>query len=959
MPLTLVTGPANAAKAGWVLSAFREALDRAAGGRLTAPEPLLVVPTAADVEPYQRELAASGAVFGGEVVTFAGLVRLAAQRTGCHARPLGRVARERVVAAAVADTQLERLRDSAATGGFAAAAGRLFAELQRTLVTPARLRVALRAAGTPAHAEEIADLYSAYARRLERLDRVDQEGHAWRVLDALRADPAAWGGRPVFLYGFDDLTPTQLDALETLVRVVGVDVTVSLPYERGRAAFAGRAATVEALRPLAEADGRVVELADRPEYYGAPALHHLERHLFEDRPAPASPNGAVRLLEAGGERAEAELAGAAVLELLHDGVAPHDIAVLVPQRQDAALLEQVLEDFGVPVEQDGRLPLARTRLGAGLLAFARCALGTGSAGDLITWLRTPGKLHRPELADELEARLRRRAVEEVPAARAVWEELAGAPLHELDGLAAAARDGLDPFLSALEAELDRIWTAPHRRRAVLLAPEASLDARLAAEVRGAGAELRALAAAGLSCTAEEALEALAGIGVRADPGTPGGVLVAEPAAVRARRFRAVLLLGLQDGAFPARPVPEPFLPDDDRRELARAGGLVLPLHEDVLARERHLFYTAVSRAREVLFLSFRTTDEEGEPQLPSPFVEDVRDLFTEELWTSRGRRLLAEVTWPPAQAPTPQELRRARTARAPGAEPPPLAAPELPLPVAEVVSATDLERFAACGVRWLVESVLRPRRLEPDPEPMRRGSLAHDLLAELLVRLDGPLSPAVHERAAAELRGLVAGVPVRGAAERARLRALEADLLRWLKAECEADTGMRPERLEWSFGRDGDEAPPVEIGSLKVSGRIDRVDVAGGVAVIRDYKNSTGYPAARWVEDDRLQGALYAEAVRQLLGKEPVGAVYQPLAGADLRPRGAAAAGSPVAAGLVGRDVLEPEDFAVLMEQLRSRAAAVAAQMREGRVSPCAERCTPRGCAYPGICRAPETGGPE
>ncbi len=51
MPLTLITGPANAAKAGAVLERFRAAL---------ALEPLLVVPTAADVEHYQRELAGGG-----------------------------------------------------------------------------------------------------------------------------------------------------------------------------------------------------------------------------------------------------------------------------------------------------------------------------------------------------------------------------------------------------------------------------------------------------------------------------------------------------------------------------------------------------------------------------------------------------------------------------------------------------------------------------------------------------------------------------------------------------------------------------------------------------------------------------------------------------------------------------------------------------------------------------------
>jgi hypothetical protein len=56
VPLTLITGPANAAKAGAILDRFKAA---------TPLEPLLVVPTSADVEHYGRELATSGAVFGG------------------------------------------------------------------------------------------------------------------------------------------------------------------------------------------------------------------------------------------------------------------------------------------------------------------------------------------------------------------------------------------------------------------------------------------------------------------------------------------------------------------------------------------------------------------------------------------------------------------------------------------------------------------------------------------------------------------------------------------------------------------------------------------------------------------------------------------------------------------------------------------------------------------------------
>ena len=84
------------------------------------------------------------------------------------------------------------------------------------------------------------------------------------------------------------------------------------------------------------------------------------------------PNGAVRLLEAGGERAEAELVGASVLELLRDGMAPEDIAVLV--RSGADLFAQVLETYGIPVARERRTPFAHTRLGTGVLAFARAAL---------------------------------------------------------------------------------------------------------------------------------------------------------------------------------------------------------------------------------------------------------------------------------------------------------------------------------------------------------------------------------------------------------------------------------------------------------------------------------------------------------------------------------------------------------------------------------------------------------
>src|SRR3984885_11816413 len=182
MPLTLVLGPANSAKAGEVLGAFAAAAQRGA---------ILVVPTAVDASHYARELASEGEVLGS-VLTFSGLARQIANRTGYAARRLSPLQRERVLEHALAGIEFDAMREAAATAGFPQAAGELIAELQRSLVTPQRFVAAMRtwAAEDPrraAYATDVAAIYRAYAARLDQLGRVDAELYAWRALDKLRA----------------------------------------------------------------------------------------------------------------------------------------------------------------------------------------------------------------------------------------------------------------------------------------------------------------------------------------------------------------------------------------------------------------------------------------------------------------------------------------------------------------------------------------------------------------------------------------------------------------------------------------------------------------------------------------------------------------------------------------------------------------------------------------------------
>lgn len=949
MPLTLITGPANAAKAGAVLDRLRASLAR---------EPLLVVPTSADERHYARELARDGIVFGAEVTTFPWLMRDVARKAGVRVKPLGRLARSRVVRAAIEDVPLRELAASAASPGFPDALGDLFSELQRSLAGPARFGAAVRAwreAGTaPAHAAELAALYSAYHRRLDALGATDTDGLARAALDKLRE---TWEGRPLLLYGFDDLTPAQLDLVETLVRHTDTDVTVALSYEPGRAALAGSAGTVELLKPLAREH---VALEARSEHYAESArnaLHHLERGLFEPFPSKLSPNGAVRLLEAGGERAEAELVGASVLELLRDGMAPEDIAVLV--RADAELFAQVFEGYGIPVARERRVPFAHTRLGAGVLAFARAALPGGTAGDVVTWLRTPGKIDG-DRADRLEVAVRREEARTARDARYQWSRLGG-ELPELDELAAAAQEeGVEPFLARLLAEAEAIWTAPHVRRADVLDPAAEADARAARALRSAVGELLRLAEhdPALAGGPEELLQALAATEVReTEADAAPGVLLADPLAIRARRFRAILVCGLQEGELPRRPQPEPFLDDGARAALAIASGLVLARHETTLPRERSLFYACVSRPEEALFLSFRSSDEEGGPQQPSPFLDDVRALFTDELWDERGRRLLAEITWKPGEAPTPHELRRAQAAAGRHKPAPaPLGAPKDAAALAVLAardreSARGLETFATCPVKWLVENVLRPGPVDPDPEAVRKGSHAHNVLEATLRKLEARtgsarLTPASLPDALESLRAAIDELSKtqRTTTAKAAARALEVDLERYIRHEATTGAEYEPRQLEWSFDA-------LMIDGVAVSGRVDRVDVKGDRAIVRDYKGRTVHPGARWAEDGRIQAALYALAVREQLGVSIVGALYQPIGTADQRPRGVVR--DDVPGRYVNGDVSDAETLDERLEAAREVAARAAADLRAGRIQPCPDRCAYNGgCAHPGICRA-------
>ncbi|MEA2396963.1 MAG: hypothetical protein QOK25_519, partial [Thermoleophilaceae bacterium] len=814
MPLTLVTGPANAGKAGEVLGGYRARLDQ---------EPILVVPAFRDVQHAQRELAGQGAVFGARVVRFAWLFETVAERCGAplsRGRRASRVQRQLVVEHAIRSTGFEALASTAERPGFVRAASRLVAELGRSMVDPPRFTQALRAwAGdgpNRARADDIASLYAAYRETLAQARLVDDELFAGTALAALREDPAGFGATAVFVYGFDDFTPLELELLEQLAGPAGSPVSVSLPYEAGRAAFEAVRPTFERLAAVAE---RHVELPASSEHYdpgSREALHHLERRLYEPISERPSPGDAVRLHVAGGERAEVELVGAEVLGMLRAGTPAGQVAVVFRDTAPyASLVDRVFAAYGIPFSLERWVPLSHTGLGGGVLALLRCATGDATADDLIAYLRTPGRLDEAGLADWLESEVRQAGARTAEEARELWEDRRW-PLTELDRLAQA---GAVPALAAqLDEEAERLFARPYERDAHVFAEDEVEDPRTREALRTALAQVAALGGAGLATDRGRLHDLLAELPVRlgADP-APDRVQVARPESIRARRFHAVFVCGLQEGEFPRQSSPEPFLSDDERRELARATGLVLPFRDDRPARERYLFYACASRAERVLALSWRDTDEEGAPQVRSFLVDDVRDaLDAAGLDAGLRARPLAQVTWSPDDAPTEVEWRRAVAFAGPDrvfAPPDRLESDEVlaELRSRDRVSAAALESYSDCPVKWLVERFLHPEALEPDPEPMVRGRYAHAVL-ELTYRrlfertgsrrIDPETLPEAERILLEALRERQDEFRISPTATRVRtaVRRLEFDLLRHLRAEAEAGGRFEPTELELEFG---------------------------------------------------------------------------------------------------------------------------------------------------------------
>ncbi|HEY3051610.1 MAG TPA: PD-(D/E)XK nuclease family protein, partial [Gaiellaceae bacterium] len=728
--LTLLSGPANAGKVALLLERYLAALDR---------DPVLIVPHGSDVERIERELLDTcGALLSGDIGTFDDLFERIA-RAGGSTRPVATDAqRQLIVRTAVSATSLNGLGASSRFSGFSDALGQTLAELESGLVEPDEL------------SGDLSLLYAAYRGELEKLGLWDRDLRRRHAANLVAGELDAWSARPVFAYGFEDLTGAQWALLEALAG--RTEVTVSLPYEPNRAPFESLARTSADLSSLAA--GRIEELPPRYGEVAPPALAHLERHLFADRPPPGPQlDGAIRFLEGAGARGTLELVADEVLQLIRSGTKPQEILLVCPSvERQRAHLETALTALGVPYAIEGRIRIGKTAFGQALLSFLRFEWHGGGRHDLYGFLRSPFSGLARAHVDYLEGRLRGRAVSDPERVVEETLKLRGQPLRVLD----AFRAEPEP-LEAVRTLVRSMVRAAYGLDAPPVGEDAVLDLRAQRAVSELLDELQDWLDLGEGLTREELYAALDRATLRLARGDePGRVAVTDLLRARTRRTEIVFLLGLEEGSFPRRQQGSPFLGDEERRAIDEASRRARLARPDTVSRERYFFYTACSRPSRRLYLVREAATDDGSPREPSPFWDETRALFDADdvaRWTKR--RPLAELTWRIEAAPTERERLRALSALAAGDEDEALAlayangwdrrlmraqnAFSRPtkltdaalldeLRAKETFSVTELELFADCSSVWFLERVIGPRTIDGEVDARLRGSVAHQAL---------------------------------------------------------------------------------------------------------------------------------------------------------------------------------------------------------------------------------------
>ncbi|GHU69523.1 ATP-dependent helicase/deoxyribonuclease subunit B [Clostridia bacterium] len=847
--------------------------------------------------------------------------------------------------------------------GFAQRMADQIGEFKCAGQTPASvLELASRCEGAlRAKLSDMAHIFSEYEELLSG-QFADGEDVQREMLRRLPASGVLSGAR-VWVYGFDLIVPSMVDLFCTAAKTAR-SFTIALTWDKSDVPdarlYAPARATLDRLARGFVRSGIVYNhehLAD--DLDAAWPMRYLDKALFARKAEPYT--GQERNIEMVSEslspHTEAEAAAARTLRLIASGYRPDDIRVLHAQLDKyGGELTRAFSRMGIPVYIDLKRPAFTHPFFLGLLGAIDFAAKDSPTAALSDWIHSGFSELNDDEVSELDAYARSHALDgprwlypfdaptpfplsddetKLRARNESWRQLAVEPLLDLrramhraersgeyaralwtfteeaglfDKLT-ALRDGLTARGMRLEAgNTAQVWQ-------LWLNLLDQLDALLA------GRQVSAALAARIVRTGIEALE------LGALPPERGRVMIGQIGRMKVGRVRAVLALGLSDGALVSD--GGGLLTDSELLETEERLATPLGLDTRTLIALTNLnLLEALTAPTEFLYASCPSLGGEGERVQSSIVMKRVDRLFphAKQVDVERPACLYAPGSALDALGPMLREqqdgaplpsvwraalsalerepdwrykLRSVQSALNPERERPPLS----PSIAGELYhkteySVTRLELFAECPYRHFVRFGLNPRqRLEPKLAANLAGSFLHSAMEDLLracetdarwpnlerEEIDSLIERELPPRLNSFENGLIQ--------QNARMEAEGTRIINTARRACWTAvkhltvSGFRPVVFERKFGM-GNRGLPIELadGSLiELGGRIDRIDewLDGSARYLRviDYKSGAlarkrnPFDATRFFEGLDLQLLLYlAAALEDSSGSKPAGA---------------------------------------------------------------------------------------